>query len=53
MRSIVKVGLIAALVATAAITFASGIKWNTDLATALKIAKKTKKPVMIDFYGDY
>jgi thioredoxin-like negative regulator of GroEL len=43
---------IAGLTALTASSFAGGIKWNTDLATALKIAKKTNKPVMIDFTSD-
>ncbi len=41
------------LLAVAAIGLASGIKWNTKLDAALKIAKKTHRPVMVDFYGEH
>jgi hypothetical protein len=41
------------LVAMVSYGLAAGINWNTDLEKALKIAKKTHKPVMIDFYGEH
>ncbi|HWA83355.1 MAG TPA: hypothetical protein VG820_07985 [Fimbriimonadaceae bacterium] len=40
------------LIALAAISAAGGIKWNTSLAAALQIAKKSHRPVMVDFYGE-
>jgi len=39
--------------AIGALGFATDIKWNTDLDAALKIAKKSHKPIMIDFYGEH
>lgn len=41
------------LAAISSLCLADGIKWQKDLNAALKTAKKLKKPVMIDFYGDY
>lgn len=52
MNGISKVALAAALIVSATASFADGIKWNTDLATAMKTAKKAHKPVMVDFYGE-
>lgn len=40
------------LLVSATVGMAEGIKWNTDLNRALSIAKKTHRPVMIDFYGE-
>jgi len=48
-----KIILIFLFVIASALTFAEGIKWQTDLATALKIAKKAKKPILVDFYGEH
>lgn len=52
MNGISKVSLVSALILSAVVSLADGIKWNTDLATALKAAKKAHKPVMVDFYGE-
>jgi thiol-disulfide isomerase/thioredoxin len=47
--------LIATLFAAAAIgsSFAQGIEFETDWATALQRAKSEKKPMLIDFYTDW
>lgn len=53
MKIMNKLALVAILISTVAVSPADGIKWNTDLTKALAIAKKTHKPVMIDFYGEH
>jgi len=53
MKATIKLPLVAMLLALGVFCVASGIKWNTDLSAALKLAKKSHKPVMVDFYGEH
>ena len=53
MKPTAKLALVAMLAAITALSFGQTITWQKKLPDALKIAKKLKKPVMIDFYGDY
>lgn len=41
------------LVASLTVASADGIKWQTDLNKAMKLAKRLKKPIMVDFYADW
>ncbi|HVT10861.1 MAG TPA: thioredoxin family protein [Fimbriimonadaceae bacterium] len=52
MNRVWKLALAGMLAALAASSMAGGIKWSANLAAALKLAKKSHKPVMVDFYGD-
>jgi thiol:disulfide interchange protein len=43
-----------ALAASAAISKpGNGIQWTTDYKAALALAKKTRKPVLLEFYADW
>jgi hypothetical protein len=46
-------GVAAMVLATGALAHADGIKWQGDLNKAMLLAKKLKKPIMVDFYADW
>jgi thiol:disulfide interchange protein len=45
--------VLAAFVVTAAFAAAKTIKWQTDFDKAAESAKKSHKPMMVDFYTDW
>lgn len=46
-------GLATITLAACATAPAQQIKWQTDLAKAMRLAKRLHRPIMVDFYADW
>jgi len=53
MQSTVKTMFACLTLAVVASANAADIKWNTSMDKALALAKKTHRPVFVDFYADW